>query len=169
MGRALGATCSKWMTVCGGSHDAWQLLPTSSTTRVSLSASLKSSKWRARSTSSSTCYILHSEELTYDYKFITDDASKKIPWNHGTKCCWSLAICHAPCWQPAPSRGLPHPSQSISPPLSCSGWMWACRWQGPCLHPSSPPSNRPLPVLGVQDVDIVQRFLNPFFSMHFFI
>lgn len=37
---------------------------------------------------------------------------------------------------------LSSPSQSISPPPSCSGWLWACRWQGPCLQPTqqSPPS-----------------------------
>lgn len=38
------------------------------------------------------------------------------------------------------------------------------------LHPSLQPTQQlPLSVLGALDVDTVQKFLNPFFSMHFFI
>jgi hypothetical protein len=53
-----------------------------------------------------------------------------------------------------------------SSPVQAGEGMWA---QGPCLQPSSPLSNPSLPSLGTQDVDTVQRFLNPFFSMHFFV
>lgn len=55
----------------------------------------------------------------------------------------AVATCHNPCCQLGPSLGTSSSLPEHLTPPSCSGWMWACRWQGLCLPTSRPPSNYP--------------------------
>ena len=129
---------------------------------------LESSTWRARGTSSSlpTLYcFLRGEELMYDYKSPLTMPATRCRVTMVPSAAEAVATCHDPCCQLGPSLGTSSSLPEHLTPPSCSGWMWACRWQGLCLPTSRPPSNYPLPTLGPQNIDTAQRFLNPFSPM----
>lgn len=80
-----------------------------------------------------------------------------------------MAACHAPRCHLAPSLGAPSSLlEHLTPTLvfRVDVGLQVARALPPPLQPTQ---QCPLLALGAQDVDIVQKFLNPFFSMHFFI